>query len=922
MNYLRRSDALFILIILLLELLLAFLYLHDINRLFGSRNGAELGTILFKKNTVSRRFNNELKWERLRNKSTVFAYDTIRTGTRSEAEIFFSDGTVCNLLDETLIKLNPPEIKELGTLLNGSTSITTTNGTKTIKIGENSITLNNNSSAIVDTEGDKLLIEVTSGSLEFLHNSESYTVMQHEAVQLDNDQVRVEKPACIPVEPVHNARFVSKNIQPELSFSWLHSEDPAMVHPVLHIANDKAGKKIIAEASVATATLQDGRYMCSALLPIQEGIFYWYVTDDTGTMSHIRRFALTHTEDTELIAPENGTVFTYRTKKPAIRFSWVNSAQASSVIFELSTDAAFSNPIIKNHTAAQWLDVRNLEAGTYYWRVSPLYQQKILGDEFTPTVHQFSILQKDALKSTRAFFPINDYLYAVNTFSDKGLTFSWEENPDAASYELRFYQQGESRPVEVLKTEESVVHITPAMTALFGTLGKIDWTVCCLDEEGNTSPESKRQTIINIDGIHGIKPLYPPDGYTASHSLIMNQRFSWKNTTGKPVLFLLAKDSGFTEIVLKKKVATDSFIGIEVESDTYYWRMIIYNSDGSIFAETEPRSLLVTDPLPAPVLEYPQAGAVVSVLPEDSILINWKPVSTADYYDVTVQNSSGDVIAHNALVSDHAMSIPMGSYPSGTYHILLQALKADTALSTQNIGLKETYHFINHRLTYMTLGTPVSGKIIPGLTALYEGITFNWQAEDKPDTATLVIEQNGKPVSIPVRYEGTGGKARIEELPAGRYEWTVKGTAAGFNISAKEKRYFVIEPIPPLQIPRFDANTMSALIDESYLRQNRNIRCVWQPVEEADFYTLILEKADTHTIIVHETNLTDTSYTFADYEKLSRGDFVWKVEAYAALKKANHVRRSKTALYRFAIQLKDISIPSNSSNQDTEYYGY
>lgn len=889
--------------------------------MFVASAGEELGTILFKKNTVSRRFNNQLKWARIRSNAPVYAYDTIRTGNRSEAEIFFTDGTECTILDETLIKLNPPESKEIGSLFSGSTAISTTDSTKTIKIGENSITLDKNSSAIIDTEGDTVMIEVTEGSLEFQHDGQTYSVAEHEALQLENGQVKVEKPVYVPLEPVHNARFISKNDKPDLSFSWLQSEEPAAVKPVVRITSDKAGKNIVAEYPLSASTPQNGAHLCSSTVPIEEGIFYWYITDDTGISSPIRRFALTLTADTELIAPENEAVFTYRTKQPVIRFSWATSAHTSSVIFELSDDPAFTNSIVKNHTNAQWLDVRNLDPGTYYWRVSPVYRQKMVGEDLTAKVQQFTIVQKDALKDSRSFFPINDYLYAVNTFLDNGITFSWEENPDAAFYELRFYKQGDTQPIEVLKTQESVIHVTKEKTSLFSTPGKLEWTVCCFDEEGNASPESKRQAIITIDDEHGIKLLYPPDGYIVAHSLILSQRFSWKNATGKSVLFLLAKDKAFTDIVLKKKVSSDSFIGIEAEAGKYYWRTVIYNSDGSIFAETDPRALVVADPLSVPVLESPQNGEIVSVLPEDSVSITWQPVPHADYYDVTVQNSSGGIIFHDPLISAHTITIPMGSYPSGTYYVILQAFKADTAYSTQNIGLKERYHFINHRLTYITLDTPVSGIIIPGLTALYEGIPFAWHSEDVPDSAVLVLERNGKPVSASIKYDSLL-RAHIEELPEGRYEWTVQGALAGFNISAKEKRYFIVEPIPPLQIPRFNIRTMLNVIDEGYLRQNRSITCTWQPVADADFYTLVLEKSDTHTIIAQETNLKDCSYTFTNLEKLSRGNFVWKVEAYAALKKTKRMRRSKTALYRFDIQLKDIPVPSNSANQDKEYYGY
>jgi len=142
-----------------------------------------------------------------------------------------------------------------------------------------------------------------------------------------------------------------------------------------------------------------------------------------------------------------------------------------------------------------------------------------------------------------------------------------------------------------------------------------------------------------------IKSVYPPNNYEISHSLITNQRFSWKHSLPLKTFFVVAKDSDFKDIVFEKETSISSFVGLNLKPDVYYWQVRIYNADKSIFAMSEVKSFSVVPPLDIPPLIFPYNNERVSVLEDEDIKLKWQRVHNADYYEVSVFNSRNKRIA-------------------------------------------------------------------------------------------------------------------------------------------------------------------------------------------------------------------------------------------------------------------------------------
>ncbi|HOT63592.1 MAG TPA: hypothetical protein PLU93_12090, partial [Treponemataceae bacterium] len=101
-----RSDACFTAIILALVAFLSYLFVRDINLVVGRAGAEELGTIVLRKRTVTRRQASSYRWERLRHDSPVYRGDTIRTADLSEAQIVLGKELTLDVFENSLLTVS------------------------------------------------------------------------------------------------------------------------------------------------------------------------------------------------------------------------------------------------------------------------------------------------------------------------------------------------------------------------------------------------------------------------------------------------------------------------------------------------------------------------------------------------------------------------------------------------------------------------------------------------------------------------------------------------------------------------------------------------------------------------------------------------------------------------------------------------
>jgi hypothetical protein len=234
-----------------------------------------------------------------------------------------------------------------------------------------------------------------------------------------------------------------------------------------------------------------------------------------------------------------------------------------------------------------------------------------------------------------------------------------------------------------------------------------------------------------------------------------------------------------------------------------------------------PKRFTVVPPLAAPVLEEPDNRAG-----DGPFTLRWHMVSGADYYRVSLYRSADRQrpVYENAHAENVSESITMDSY-EGSYYWTVQAFADETQLSSRRGGRVAAGEFTVHK-------PPVQPSPPPPIPQPAEPI----QPAPPPPQAA-------EPVQPPSPKEG-----RLSQ-----------------NLTA-----------PTGLRPGRRLN-----IDFQYLQKSRSLTLNWNSVEGADAYvfTLFLETTAGRQQVLQSNPLPKPAYKIEDLANISRGTFVWQVEA-------------------------------------------
>ena len=83
----------------------SWLFYNSFFRALTKLNEQPIATITFKYKTAQRKFLDRVVWDRLRQDSPLYNGDTIHTAALSEATVWFNDGNVMNLMENTMAQV-------------------------------------------------------------------------------------------------------------------------------------------------------------------------------------------------------------------------------------------------------------------------------------------------------------------------------------------------------------------------------------------------------------------------------------------------------------------------------------------------------------------------------------------------------------------------------------------------------------------------------------------------------------------------------------------------------------------------------------------------------------------------------------------------------------------------------------------------
>ncbi len=946
-----RSDVLFTGIILALVSVLVVLFVRDINLVLGGSGAEEIGTIAFKKRSATRRRASSYRWERLRSETKVFQGDTIRTADLSGVTIVFDDETELEVFENTLMTFLVVDGVSQFDFRQGTMTIrggeSGSGATRVIRSGDSVIELGSGVSASFTQTGSTVSVDVSAGQATVTDRTGAITVIgENREARLDSEtgEIKVVEWSVVAVEPAQNERLVWQGVgKSPVTFVVSVSGDDAASAAEDDSESETSDRECsieisrsrdfaVVEARVSAALPARSPTSVPVSIPLDDGVWYWRASLGEKR-SPVRRFSVLAAAPVELIAPPGLAAVTFREEKPSVRFSWTQSGPAEAYSLELSRTADFSSDVRRTRTDMTGVTVAGLDEGTWHWRVSPLFSERVVGTIEPSKARSFSVGRAEKMGALTPVSPPDGAVVNLIEAREAGIPFSWKPEREAASYELSVLSARDAagEPLFLKRVSGTWTTISLSEAAALSTEGTYYWTVRWIDAEGETSPAFDPERFAVADIRHTLSATFPPDGYLVEESLARSVRFAWKGTASKRAVLEVARDESFSAIAAEIPSSSFTALGSLSGRGAYFWRVRTFADDGSLLLETRPRRLEVVSPFAAPKLLSP--GPTLTILDGDTARFSWESIEGADHYRLTVFTDAGvsddgnesasskgtRTVFNDDSVNGTSAVVPLGAFPEGDYRVVTQAFSADGPLSTRNIGYRAETVVSVKKLRPVTLVTPANGARLSGIGAKRNGVTLSWSMPDEPASLSVRLLRNGTPYHVPFAWEKGVTTLKVPSLPEGSYTWTVRASIGEFDVSSRLARTFVVPPIPLLSPPRDATPGDGAVIGPAELRQARELRFAWLPVEGANRYSFRVFSGTARTVVFELADSVATEAVISDLSVFDRGRYVWQVSGYRVDERGDPIQEGTPLSRDFTIDLPEIAVPLQL--KDVEYYG-
>ena len=939
----KQNDSLFkyfvitIFICLIGAFISSALFYKGFFRALTKLNEEPIATITFKYKTAQRKFLERVVWDRLRQNSPVYNGDTIHTENLAEATVYFIDGNVMNLSENTMAQVFLSEDQLLTAEL--------TDGYATVDAGEAG------AGVVLVADGMEIALEAgssvgagieskskTSGVVgesslekeEVQKETEekrglSVQVLKGNAVVQSEDGTKVDVvegqgiafdkqgqslPVLVVTNPLPNSKILSTTQEKVLvPFKWNFGETKISENQKVYltVAIDKDFENVV--------VFEDITNQNETQIQLDAEKYFWKVsvvedvTKEKVLTSQSGKLQIIKSLKPNQIVPAENASFSYRSRIPSIRFMWDEANQATSYKVEIATNPSMENPIVEQRTNLTSLIISTLEFGNYYWRVTPYYTINNLGFANPSEVKSFSVERKSVLKKPSLYVPLDNGI--VNTDEEIGsIAFSWKRESEAESYIVKIANNSELKnPFIIETTKDNFFTFDTKNVEKKLKDGKWFWSVTVQDFEGTLSEASDIRTFFAMKGKPEQHLIEPFDGFKVADSFVFDTKFTWKKNFPESFesYLQISKNQDFRKIEKEEKVLGNSFSGANLKEGVYYWRLKSVNTiDGSEFV-TSGRKIDVVGNLAAANLIEPTDRIIAREnVPCE---FKWSEVSEASYYKLMIYKKSDnklvleDVIYdteyktdlfHNSIFEDKTM-----------YRWELQAhANAIPGISSRRTGKIAEGEFLFARLRPVSIDFPPKNYVLKGEDAILKPITAKWSSVDKVKSAQFVLrkvdeERPIEVIKIPTDEQMKGefkiapNKVLLDTpdgIKTGRYEIVVYAqTLDDIDISNIEEKYlgkFTVLPIEPLEQSK-NLQVSPQSFDIKYLKNQKNPKTItfkWGKVSKATEYhfEIIDQKGKS---VLSETIKDKTSYLL-DFVKLpdaqkrifSNGNFTWTVK--------------------------------------------
>ncbi|ULQ59478.1 hypothetical protein K7I13_13535 [Brucepastera parasyntrophica] len=909
----RVPDVLVILICLFGVILNIRLFWKDLNRTMTRLNEKPIATISFKYKSAQRKFIDRVIWDRLQQESPVYNGDTIRTAELSEATIIFPSGEIIELFENSLAQIF---VSDTGAFIDfgaGDISVNTQNArgtTMVLSSGGNRVevaaggVINAGSATAGEGGGQEFMLRVLEGTANFDSAAGNYSASAGSVFNMTGSGELRTEPAVSVSSPLPGTRLLNNSRDPmSVDFVWQNVNFTDERYVRLEVSEDRNFTRVVQSVDISGAR--------TASVDLPSGIFWWrmYPIEYGEEGSSVRedrylanaasgRLMITYAPAPQLIAPAVDYEYSYCSRLPAVRFLWSSLDQVSSYLLEAADNPEMDNPLFSRRTRDISAVYQGLGAGTWYWRITPVYSDEYAGSALPSGVQTFVIRQSGSLYAPELLLPEPSGFVNIAR-NRRDVYFSWKNDTEAVSYTIQVSRnENLSDPVLQQIVTENWFSYNADRNIIRD--GQYYWGVYLTDMEGNRSPVSDVRSFLAMEGEVIHRTIFPPDNYTIADARLPDLRFTWRTNLPFQNRFQVSNTPDFSVLLFDDTVSTSSAQGLQLPLGEYYWRLVAVTGSESVNFVTAPKRFATVPPLAASEGGMPSQGIRVVVRENEPVEFNWEPVPLAEYYHFKLYSDedSDRPVFENPYVEGTSLEVSMDDMEDGIYNWSIQAFTNESSTSSRRSGLLASFRFSMKRLRPVVLESPAEGYSFDGLTAIRNPGTVTWSSVDVLRTSRFVLSSSqdigSSSTGTVMDIADPGTTIQLIRLSQGTWFWTVFAeTVDGLDVSAPGVSWFTVQPIPPLPSPGGRLPADQYVIGPDDLMNSRNIVFRWNSVAGANAYVFSLfhepdsEAAQTRTLsrdasrelLLRTEPLPDNSFTLEDLSILDRGTFMWRVEA-------------------------------------------
>ncbi|GHU08966.1 hypothetical protein FACS1894151_05820 [Spirochaetia bacterium] len=893
-----------------------FLYLfwQDLNSTLTRLNGSPVALVTAKDKTVQRRFADRVVWDQLKRDAPIYNGDLIRTSDLALLSIAFINGDSIDLGENSMVQIFYGTEGARLDFSGGSITIhsaeegpgmTVVSGTSTVQVSGGALISTTgaadadgngagNNGISLQTSTGSATITTASGARQELTAGQVMNVRDNGAVEADSRIVLLSPPSGQVIQS-------STDVSLPVTFSWNGGADGADGNLWLEISADRNFNRIPLSIPIENNALSVSSSVSSYTTQVPPGSYWWRVVPIESNPGGVtaNRLTILYFAPPELLAPASGAEYQYRQRLPEVRFTWDNPARGTAVntwFLEVAANEAMQNPVIARQVSGRYFSSSELEEGSWYWRVKPVYTDTgsaNIIDGSASAIHSFSVVRNSGVLGAPSLISPAD----GGMFNMENGVFSWRTEENARQYNLEIAtDQDFTLPLAVIQQNSGIYRFNRQETPI--EEDRYYWRVWYTDSEGSRSPASEARVFYASAGDIRVEMLEPPDNFTVVETAPGALFFSWTSNREGQERLQIAGDPDFSATIYDEINQGTTASLSKFPAGIYYWRVQKTGPGGSVI-NSAVRRFSITATLPVPAIVAP-AGRILPGPSGSDLLFEWKANDisrAADGYNVSIYRGNDrqsalalepvyQAAVESTETGSYSVSFPQSSFSNGRWFWTVVAFRSAKNGIQAAEGTFVVGEFSLQPLAPVVLETPSEGAAIPGLTALRNPVVLRWSSAEQFRESRLVVSRTADPLNaasgqIVLGRANPASSVSLSQLSAGTYYWTVEGiTADGHAVTASRPASFRVLPIPALAAPANLRPAPGTLLGVEELRKSRTLVFSWGIVSEANGYIFSLYRESTDSTPLIRTNpLRMTSYTIQDLAEIGAGSFIWRVEA-------------------------------------------